>query len=137
MGEISLEFCPLQPRHYLLSFSVAALFISFIFSQLYRLDPVIFLLRPSFQHSVFNILKSGLAAEYFIVHGYVGGFHGISSLPKAKETGIDSFYFDFIGIFFFDFPGQSTEIASPLSRGPIGKDRNFDHNNSPRFQACM
>jgi hypothetical protein len=50
-------------------------------------------------------------------------------MAEAKETGINGFHFNSIGIFFFDFPGQSTEIGSPLSSGPVGVDRYSNHNN--------
>ncbi len=54
-------------------------------------------------------------------------------MTKTKETGIDRFHFYIFGIFFFDFPGQSTEIGSPLSGGSIGIDCYFYQNNSPPF----
>jgi hypothetical protein len=54
-------------------------------------------------------------------------------MAEAKETGINGFHFNIIGIFFFDFPGQSTEIGSPLSGGPVGVDCYFDHSNLPPF----
>jgi len=52
-------------------------------------------------------------------------------MTKPKKTGIYGFYFYIIGIFFFDLPGQSTEIGSPFSGRPIRVNYYFNHDNSP------
>jgi hypothetical protein len=96
-----------------------------------------FLVSPFFQNSLFDILKCGFAAKYYVVNGYVRGLDSLSFMAEAKETGINGFHFDIIRIFFFDSPGQSTEISSPLSGGSIGIDRYFDHNNSPPFLKIL
>jgi len=92
------------------------------------------LLRPFFHNRLFDILKSGLAAEYLVINSYVRGLDCISLMTESQETGIDGFHFHFIRIFFFDFPGQSTEIGSPFSRRTVGVNCYFNHDNSPPYQ---
>jgi len=55
-------------------------------------------------------------------------------MTETEQPGIDGFNFHVIGIFFFDFPGQSTEIRSTLPRRSVGINCYFDHNNLPPFQ---
>jgi hypothetical protein len=54
-------------------------------------------------------------------------------MTETEETGINSFYFYLVWIFFFDSPGQSAKIRSPLSSGPIGIDYYFNHVNTPPY----
>jgi hypothetical protein len=78
------------------------------------LDSVLSFLRQFFRDCFLDILKRGFGAKQFVVHSDVRRLDGLAFVTETKETGINGFYFNIIRIFFFDFPGQSTEIGSPF-----------------------
>ena len=66
-----------------------------------------------------------------VIYCYIRGFDGISLVTETKETGINGFHFNIVGIFFFDSPGQSAEICSAFSGRTIGINCYFNHDDSP------
>ncbi len=94
-------------------------------------------LSQFFHNRFLNILKSGFAAKYSVVNSYIRGFNGISLMTKPKQTGINRFHFYIIGIFLFDFHGQSTEIGSPFSGRAIGINCYLDHDGHLLFLELL
>jgi hypothetical protein len=48
-------------------------------------------------------------------------------MTKAEETGINGFHFYIIGVFFFDFPGQSAEVGSMFAGRAVGINSDLHH----------
>ena len=58
-------------------------------------------------------------------------------MTKSKETGINGFHFYIIGIFLFDFPGQSAEIGSPFSGRAVGINCYLHHDDHLLFLELL
>jgi len=91
-------------------------------------------LREFSQNSFFYIPKRGFAAKYFVINSYIRWLDVISLMTETKKTGIDRFHLNIIRIFFFDLPGQSTEICSTFAGRTVGINCYFNHNKSSPYQ---
>jgi len=85
------------------------------------------LLSKLFYNCFLNVFISGFAAKQCVINCDIGWLDCIALMTETQKTGVNGFKLHLIRIFFFDPPGQSTEISSTFPCRPVGIYSYLDH----------